>query len=106
MLGYALRTAPLHLTPGSPTLMNRIFNLHSPLGDQLLFAAHSGTEEMSRIFTTTLTAASLDKDIPLNAILGQNVTIEVELQTRATRYFNAHVIAFKQVKRKGRYHVY
>ena len=86
--------------------MSRVFTLHSALGESLKFSSYSGTEQLSRMFDGTLTGASLDNGIALNALLGKEVTIEVELQDRSKRYFNANVSEFKQVRRHGRYHLY
>ncbi len=86
--------------------MPRIFTLHSDLGESLQFDSFDGVEELSRMFDGTLVGASLDKAIPLNALLGKSVTIEVELQDKSRRYFNAHVSEFKQIRRHGRHHRY
>src|ERR1035437_8589238 len=86
--------------------MARVFTLISDLGDSFKFDSFEGHEELSRMFDGTLTAASLDNAIPLNALLGKNITIEVELQDLSKRWFNANVSEFKQIKRHGRYYRY
>ncbi len=86
--------------------MPRIYTVHTDLGESFKFDSYRGYEELSRMFDGTLVCASLDDSIPLNALLGKNVTIEIELQDKSRRYLNANVSEFKQVRRHGRYHMY
>ena len=86
--------------------MSRIFTAFTPLGDSLKFLSLKGREEMSRLFDITLALASLDNSIPMNALLGESVTVEVEREDRSKRYFNGCVTEFRQVKRDGRYFLY
>ena len=86
--------------------MARIFTAHTPLGDSLKFHSLNGHEEMSRLFDVTLKLISQDNSIPMNAILGQSLTVEIELQDKSRRYFNGYAVEFAQVARDGRHYCY
>ena len=86
--------------------MARIFTLLSPLGESGKFAELSGREEISKPFDFTLTIASLDNSIAMNAILGQAVTIDVQREDNSHRYFNGFVTEFRQIRRHGKYFHY
>ncbi len=83
----------------------RVFTAHTPVPD-MLFHAMTGREEISRLFQYRLSLASLDNSIPMQAMLGQSVTIEVEREDRSRRYINACVTEFSQSQRFGRYFIY
>jgi type VI secretion system secreted protein VgrG len=86
--------------------MNRIINAHTPLGDDLLFSALSGREEISRLFDFTLELKSLQRSIPVKALLGQSITLEMAIEGNAKRYLNAQCSHFQATGKAGRYYVY
>ena len=69
----------------------------TPLGDDvLLFHRMTATEELGRLFQFELDLLSMDPNIPFEKLLGQNVTIRLELPKDKTRYFNGFVSRFSQ----------
>ena len=84
----------------------------SPLGDQLLFHRMEAEEELGRPFKYNLTLLSERGDLVLSDLLGQVVTVELDLpETVLTpndgiRYFNGYVTRFSRQGAYGRYHVY
>jgi type VI secretion system secreted protein VgrG len=84
----------------------------SPLGDQLLFRHMEGQEALGRPFKYDLTLLSEDGDLVLSDLLGQVVTVELDLpQTTPTpndgiRYFNGYVTRFSRQGVHRNYHVY
>jgi len=76
---------------------NRHVELITPLGeDILLFSRMSGTEELGRLFQFELELLSKKPDIKFEDLLGQNVTIRLDLPDRKNRYFNGFVTRFNQ----------
>ncbi len=51
---------------------------------------------MSRPFEYKLDLLSVKKDVPIDDILGKNVTIKLGLPDDQTRYFNGYVTRFAQ----------
>jgi type VI secretion system secreted protein VgrG len=87
--------------------MARTFELTTPLGtDVLLFHRMTVTEELGRLGDYKLDLLSERGDINLDKILGQRVTIKMELPDDKFRYFTAYVTRFAQVGTVGRYHSY
>jgi type VI secretion system secreted protein VgrG len=86
--------------------MPRVMEITTPLGADLLFRGMHGREEMSRLSEFQLELLSLKSDIPIDDILGKNVTVKVALPDDSTRYFNGFVTRFSQGARLGRYHRY
>jgi type VI secretion system secreted protein VgrG len=84
----------------------------SPLGDQLLFRRMEGEEELGRPFKYDLLLLSESGDLVLSDLLGQVVTVELDLPfTPATpndgvRYFNGYVTRFSRQGVHRDYHVY
>ena len=74
--------------------------------DVLLFRDMSMTEELGRLFTIDLNLLSEQGDITFEDILGQNVTIELELAGGGKRYFNGHVTRFSQTEGLDHYASY
>lgn len=74
----------------------------SPLGDDvLLFRSMNGTERLSRLFQYTLTLLSEEQSINFADIVGQNMTVQLELPDDKTRYFNGYVSRFVQTRAEG-----
>ncbi|MEO6237659.1 MAG: type VI secretion system tip protein TssI/VgrG [Vicinamibacterales bacterium] len=86
--------------------MPRVMEIATPLGEDLLFHSMTATEEMSRLFTYDIGLLSSRDDIPLDEILGQNVTVKLALPDDTTRYYNGYVTRFTQGGRFGRYNTY
>jgi type VI secretion system secreted protein VgrG len=84
------------------------FVFNSPLKDKLLFLSMQGTEQLGRTFGYTVHLLSPDPDIVLTDLIGQKVSVSVELtpQEAKPRYFHAHVIHFQREGKLGDYFVY
>ncbi len=76
---------------------DRLVSLGTPLGaDVLLVETLEGSEGISSLFRFQLVLVSEKKDIALNALVGQNVTIAIELAGTKYRYLNGFVSRFSQ----------
>ena len=85
-----------------PTQKNRELAIETPLGeDVLLLVSMSATEKLGRLFKYELELASEDGQIKADKIVGQNVTIRLDLGAGRTRYFNGHVSHFRQLTSSG-----
>jgi type VI secretion system secreted protein VgrG len=80
------------------TQENRLISLTTPLGDDaLLLNSFTGREAMSRLFCFNLDLLSEKKSISFKDIIGQKVTIKVQLSDGSSeRYFNGYVSRFAQ----------
>lgn len=79
---------------------SREIRLKSPLGkDKLLFLSMTGTESLGRLFEYYLDVLSEDAEIEIPKILGQGITVELDLDADGdkTRYFHGVVTSFRQV---------
>lgn len=82
---------------------NRFAQVTTPLGkDILLFSRMSGNEEMSRLFEYEVdllvdnkNRAMVTSGFPTNKVLGQAMSIALELPTGGTRYFHGLVTQFR-----------
>ncbi|WP_299871144.1 type VI secretion system Vgr family protein [uncultured Cocleimonas sp.] len=89
------------------TQNNSEVKIKTPLGpDVLLFRDMSMTEELGRLFNIDLDLLSEQGDINFEKILGENVTIELDLADGSKRYFNGHVTSFSQTGGLSRYTAY
>ena len=86
--------------------MARVFELISPLGNDLLFRSMTGTEELGRLSLFDISAVSPKGDIKLNELLAKNVTVKVELRDGGFRFFNGFVSRFAQEGKVGRLFLY
>jgi type VI secretion system secreted protein VgrG len=86
------------LASSSFTQENRLLTITTPLGqDTLLLAGLAGHEGISRLFSFSLDLLSEQKSISFSDIVGQSVTITVQLSDGSTeRYFNGYVSRFAQ----------
>ena len=76
---------------------NREAAIGTPLGeDVLLLVSMSGTEQLSRPFEFQLELASEEHQVKSCDIIGQNVTIRLNLPKDEVRYFNGFVSRFTQ----------
>ena len=94
-----------HVHPGtaqsvtSPESLGTSLNPHvsTPLGkDVFMLTSMSGHEEMSRLFSYQLEMLSDRSEIEATALLGQNMTITIDLPDGGQRHFNGFVSCFTQ----------
>ena len=87
------------------TQANRLLSITTPLGkDALLLQALSGHEGTSRPFTFDLELlAPNNPSVDLGSIVGQNVTITIQLPDGSPRYINGYVSRFAQGATDDRY---
>ncbi|MCA9263917.1 MAG: type VI secretion system tip protein VgrG [Planctomycetales bacterium] len=79
------------------TQKNRAFRVESSLGsDDLLFQRMSGTEQLGQLFEFYVDVLSESHSIDLNKVLGESMTIVMEIDDKTTRYFNGIVTSFAQ----------
>lgn len=79
------------------TQTNRKLAIGTPLGDDvLLLKSFHGSEQLGRLFQYEVELRSEDHDIQFDDIVGENVTVRLELPTEETRYFNGHICRFVQ----------
>jgi type VI secretion system secreted protein VgrG len=79
------------------TQENSTVTLKTPLGENtLLLSDMTMTEEVSRLFNIDLELISEQEDINFEDLLGQNVTITLDLADDKKRYFNGHITHFSQ----------
>ncbi len=80
-----------------PTQGPRAIGIETPLGDDvLLLRSFSAHEEISRLSEFDLDLLSEDYEINFDDIIGQNVTIRMELPRGGTRYWNGFINRFEQ----------
>jgi len=81
--------------------------IETPLGEDLLFFSMTAREELGRLGEFQVQMLSLKPDISMDAMLGQNVTVKLEVQAGGPyRHFNGHVVRFSQGPMYGRYYTY
>lgn len=84
--------------------LTRAAKVVSPLGaDALLMLSLSAREALGRPFTYELELLSDDPRIDLSALLGQTMSVELELSEGSVREFGGHVTHFSLVGELGRY---
>lgn len=82
------------------TQTDRPIGLTTPLGeDVLLLQTMIGDEHLGRLFRYELTVSSTDESIKMDDILGQNVTVRLDLAEGKKRFFNGFVSRFAQTGR-------
>jgi len=75
----------------------RAIEIITPLGDDVLLFHHmTATESLGRLFQFDLDLLSSDPNIDFDKLLGQNVTVRLELPDDQMRYFNGFVSRFSQ----------
>ena len=80
-----------------PTQATRHISIETPLGeDVLLLQGFSGHEELSRLFEFDLDLLSENYEITFDDIIGQNVTICMDLPEGGSRYWNGFISRFAQ----------
>jgi type VI secretion system secreted protein VgrG len=68
--------------------------IYTPLGDELKFCSFSGIEELSKLSEFEVELRSTRRDISAPEMLGQSITIEIELRNGAKRVINAQCTRF------------
>jgi len=85
----------------------REIELSTPLGaDVLLFLRMTATEEMGRLFVYEVDMMSENHTLQAEDILGQNVTIRLDLSTGGRRFFNGYVTRFAHTGHFEHYSTY
>src|SRR5712691_1801008 len=89
------------------TQKTRPIGVKTPLGeDVLLLKSMTGTEQLGRLFQYDLSVLSPEESIKMDDILGQNVTVRLDLDDDKQRFFNGHVSRFAQTGRSTIYATY
>lgn len=79
------------------TQVNRLLRLDTPLGDDvLLLKGFTGQESISQLFKFDLDLLTEGDPIDFNSIIGERITIRVELIDDKERFFNGFVNRFTQ----------
>src|SRR5687767_1012693 len=83
-----------------------VMEIATPLADKLLFHRMLAREELGRLSEYEIDLLSPRNDIAFSEILGENVTVSLELGGGGKRHFNGYVTRFSQAGMRGRYHLY
>ncbi len=84
------------------TQENREIKLKTPLGDDvLLIRTMSGYEELGKLFEYQLELVSDTTDADFNQLIGDTVTVSLEVGAGRARYFNGHISRFAQTGISG-----
>lgn len=76
----------------------RIAIAHTPLGDKLVFREMTGREELSRAFLyQVVLLAENDSGVDPKALLGQGITIELEIFGGGRRYIDGQCVRFSYI---------
>ncbi|HZN23834.1 MAG TPA: type VI secretion system tip protein TssI/VgrG, partial [Burkholderiales bacterium] len=88
-------------------LEKRPIAVTSPLGEDVLrLRSMTVTEHLGRLTECNLDLISDNFSVKTDDLLGQKMTVKLELQNGETRYFNGHVSRFSQAEGDGRLAVY
>jgi type VI secretion system secreted protein VgrG len=80
----------------------RIATLNTPLGgDTLVFQSLSLSEELGRLFSLEIAAASERGNLKADDLLGKGVSVELKCPRGGVRYFHGFVSRFSRVPRPG-----
>jgi type VI secretion system secreted protein VgrG len=82
--------------------LTRVAVVTTPLGDGLTLASMRGNEELGRPFYYELQLTTTDPDIDFASVLGQTMTVKLELQDGKAREFTGHVTEFSLAGGSGR----
>jgi type VI secretion system secreted protein VgrG len=87
--------------------MGRLIEIATPLVKNMLMAHRMQVREaLSSLGDIDVDLLSERADIEVDGVLGQNMTVKLELQDGSPRYFNGYVSRFAQTGTSGRYHAY
>ncbi|MFQ5506932.1 MAG: type VI secretion system Vgr family protein, partial [Planctomycetota bacterium] len=85
-------------------MTKRSIGLTTPLdADALLFHRMTSKEQLGRMFEFDLELLSEDEQIKLENVLGQSMTVRLDLPDGSQRWFNGLVSKFAQAGRAGNY---
>lgn len=86
------------------TQESKLIKITTPLGkDALLLQGLAGSEGISRLFKFDLELLSESDSISFTDIVGQNVTISIELFDGSERHFNGYISRFAQSGKDARF---
>lgn len=89
------------------TQANRSVEIATPLGtDVLLFQRMTATESLGRLFQFELDLLSENSNIKLEDLLGNRITVRLDLPQYKTRYFCGFVTRFSQTGAVGNFSSY
>lgn len=84
------------------TQENRVISIETPLGaDVLQILSFHATEELGRLYTYQCDLLSEVVDIDFNKLVGEKVSLRLEIEEGEDRYFSGYVNRFTQVEHKG-----
>lgn len=86
--------------------MNRVMEVVSPLGPDLLFRQMSGEESLGRLFEYRVDLLSTKPDIKPDQMLGQGMTVKLEQSNGEARCFNGYVTRFSSGAYNGKHYAY
>src|SRR5689334_20505415 len=88
-------------------LEKRSIAVTSPLGDDVLrLRSMTATEHLGRLTECSLDLLSENFTVKTDDLLGQKMTVRLEMQNGETRNFNGHVSRLIQTEGDGRYAAY
>ena len=82
--------------------LTRVAVVKSSLGDGVALSSMRGYEELGRPFRFELDLTTTDPDLDLGSVLGETMTVELELHDGNTREFTGHVTEFSLAGGLGR----
>jgi len=86
---------------------HRTIGVTTPLGDDvLLLSRMMATEQLGRLFQFELELLSGDERIAMDEVLGQDMTVKLELPGNKQRHFHGFVSRFSQTGRAGGFATY
>ncbi|MBI4241706.1 MAG: type VI secretion system tip protein VgrG [Candidatus Rokubacteria bacterium] len=89
------------------TQKTRPIGVKTPLGeDVLLLRSMTGSEHLGRLSQYELSVLSAEESVKMDDILGQNITIQLEVADDQQRFFNGYVSRFAQTGRTAGYATY
>jgi type VI secretion system secreted protein VgrG len=87
-------------------VMTRSITAITPLGDELLFSAMSGREEVSRLFEFQVELLSESHTVSPTALLGKSISLEIMAHKGGMRYLDGHCMRFAYLGNHGRFYKY
>ena len=88
--------------PITPTDTHRGLKIESPLGEDLICQTLNGSERLGRLFEYHLDLLSLNRNIAFPDIVGQRVTVTMELP-EGERHFDGYVTQFRYAGTDGQF---
>ncbi len=91
----------------SATQEHRIAAVTSPLaGETLLFRTMRMSDRLSTLFEIQLEVFCSNDSVDLEKMLGQNMTVRLQLPKNQTRYYNGYISHFSQCGQTDEFHIY